>query len=174
MLLQLSEVVARAKQLFTQVTGEENMVLGQVSPEQFQKVLDQRFNIKTEDKEVKQWFSRMDYDQRGLMNIFSWNGLIDMQYLVNDVFKVPNLSSGRMERITAALTKDEEEMFRNMMRRIHEISRTAKEKDVRILIDAEQTYFQPAINRITLELMRKYNKGKGIIFNTYQCYLKVS
>lgn len=150
------------------------MVSGNVSPEEFQKHLDQRFKVKTDNIDVQKWFQQMDYDQRGLMNLFSWNGLIDMQQLISDLFKVPNLTTGRLEPIIRALTVEEEEMFRNMMRRIHTIARAAKEADVRVMIDAEQTYFQPAINRITMELMRKYNKEKAIIFNTYQCYLKAS
>lgn len=172
LLLQVSEVIARCRNYFEEITGKQRMVFGDVSPSEFQKQLDQRFMINTDNEDIAKFIKRMDYDQRGLMNIFSWNGLIEMQTLVNDLFLVPNLKTGRMEPIISALTQEEEEMFRNMMRRLHTIACVATEKDVRILVDAEQTYFQPAINRITLELMRKYNKEKAIIFNTYQCYLK--
>ena len=173
--MQISEVIARSRSYFHEITGkgQDHMANANVTPDDFKKQLDQRFHIKTDNAEVDNFVKGMDYDQRGLINLFSWNGLIEAQTLISDLFRVPNLKTGRMERIINALSEEEEEMFRNMMRRIHTIAKAATERDVRILVDAEQTYFQLAINRITLEMMRKYNKEKAIIFNTYQCYLKV-
>ncbi len=43
-----------------------------------------------------------------------------------------------------------------------------------MFVDAEQTYFQGAIRRITVEMQRVFNKNAFTVMNTYQNYLKVS
>ena len=87
-------------------------------------------------------------------------------------YSVPNLKTGELEPLMSALTEDEGEQFKNLLSRIHTIFQAAKDMDVRVMVDAEQTYFQPAISRMTMEMMTKYNKEKAVVFNTYQCYLK--
>ena len=43
---------------------------------------------------------------------------------------------------------------------------------VRVLVDAEYTYMNPALSLVTMAMMKKFNKDGAWIWNTYQCYLK--
>ena len=54
--------------------------------------------------------------------------------------------------------------------RFDRICKKASEKNVKILIDAEESWIQDSIDSIVLMMMKKYNKQKTIVFNTVQMY----
>ncbi|KAF7550721.1 hypothetical protein G7Z17_g5516 [Cylindrodendrum hubeiense] len=57
---------------------------------------------------------------------------------------------------------------------LHEIFTVASQKGVKVLIDAESSGHQPAIDHLALAAMATFNKnGKATIYNTYQMYGKV-
>lgn len=60
----------------------------------------------------------------------------------------------------------------NLRRRVRLILDYGVEKKVRVLIDAEQDRYQGAIDEITLDLYRTYNRKEAFAYGTYQCYLK--
>ena len=56
---------------------------------------------------------------------------------------------------------------------IHSVQ-LAKRLGVRVYVDAEQTYLQPAIRHLVVHhLMPSFNREMPTFLNTVQCYLKV-
>ena len=68
------------------------------------------------------------------------------------------------------LSESEEAEWSKIMRRFDTVCRTAYEKDVALLIDAEESWMQDAADQLVTQMMRKYNKDKAIVFNTLQMY----
>lgn len=128
--------------------------------------------INTDDIEFQKWMRQIDYDSTGLIDLTKWSELLSKSFSLKDMFKLPIPSMKGGFQLLVNASEDDEERFKNMVRRIRVLCDYANKTGVRLMIDAEQSYFQPAISRIVLELMRRYNTEKNIIFNTYQCYLK--
>lgn len=71
---------------------------------------------------------------------------------------------------TGKLTIEEVKEFREFTERFMALCQRAYDSDVRILVDAEDYCFQQAIDDLTDEAMRKFNKKKAIVFATLQMY----
>ena len=70
----------------------------------------------------------------------------------------------------AYLTENEQKEWNRVIERFDIACKTAFEKDVLLLIDAEESWMQDAADAIVTDMMRKYNKQKAIVFNTLQMY----
>ncbi len=68
------------------------------------------------------------------------------------------------------LTTEEEIEWNKVKERFEIICKTAHEKNVALLIDAEESWMQDAADDLVEDMMRKYNKEKVIVFNTLQMY----
>ncbi|XP_064074441.1 proline dehydrogenase 1, mitochondrial isoform X2 [Vanessa tameamea] len=169
LLLQLSEVIMRARSYMHQIAGGTgNVLTHHKTIEDLQRYLGDL----SSKPEVQEFMKKITSDKEGIVHLFPWSNILDKDMGLSDSFRVPDPKTGQMRRLISQISPKEEEMFRNMLRRLNHIIHVANESDVRIMIDAEQTYFQPAISRICLEMMRRYNKDKFLVFNTYQTYLK--
>ncbi|CAH0758844.1 unnamed protein product [Diatraea saccharalis] len=169
LLLQLSEVIMRARSYMQQIAGGTGNVL---THHKTIEDLQRYFGENTSKPEVQDFMKKITSDKEGIVHLFPWSMILDEDMGLSDTFRVPDPKTGQMRRLISQISPKEEEMFRNMLRRLNHIIQVANEKDVRIMIDAEQTYFQPAISRICVEMMRRYNKDKYLVFNTHQTYLK--
>ncbi len=78
-----------------------------------------------------------------------------------------------MARSFDAINRSSEEDGKNwekLLSRIDRICQTATETGIGILIDAEESWIQNAIDHITHAMMIKYNTKKAIVYNTIQLY----
>jgi len=68
------------------------------------------------------------------------------------------------------LTVEEQKEWDRVVERFDIVCKAAHDKDVALLIDAEESWMQDAADDIVTNMMRKYNKEKCIVFNTLQLY----
>ncbi|XP_028274019.1 proline dehydrogenase 1, mitochondrial [Parambassis ranga] len=174
-LLEFSEVLVKWRRFFNFLAAQqgksEMVVLEQkLELEQLKKSLTE-LGIGAQD-DIENWFTGEKLGLSGTIDMLDWNSLINDTTKISDLLMVPNLQTGQLEPLLNKFTAEEERQMKRMLQRVDILAKHAMENGVRLMVDAEQTYFQPAISRLTLEMQRKFNRNKPVIFNTYQCYLK--
>ncbi|XP_028851965.1 proline dehydrogenase 1, mitochondrial [Denticeps clupeoides] len=172
-LLQFSEVLVKWRRFFSflaakQGKGGMDVLEQKLELDKLQAYLERLGS----EGDLQSWFTGEKLGSSGTIDLLDWNSLIDDRTRISNLLVVPNLETGELEPLLKKFTDEEEKQMKRMLQRIDVLAKHAVEHGVRLMVDAEQTYFQPAISRLTLEMQRIFNRQKPIIFNTYQCYLK--
>lgn len=68
------------------------------------------------------------------------------------------------------LSRSEEEAYKAVVKRVEAISMAAFEKGVSVFFDAEESWIQKPIDELVNSMMRRFNKDRAVIYNTYQLY----
>jgi proline dehydrogenase len=89
------------------------------------------------------------------------------------VFKVTGIARfGLLHKISdkKLLSDTENAEFLKVRKRIKDICQKGATHNIAVLIDAEESWIQPAIDDLALEMMREFNREKCMVFNTLQMY----
>ncbi|KAJ8518907.1 hypothetical protein ONZ45_g4087 [Pleurotus djamor] len=98
------------------------------------------------------------------------------------LYSVPSEAVRRTHSLAHTLSATDIASLRDLHNDLIRICQRARERGVRVIIDAEYSWYQPAIDALTLSLTRRFNKlpenGSSsapvlpLIYGTYQAYLK--
>jgi proline dehydrogenase len=90
------------------------------------------------------------------------------------VFKVTGIATfsilEKYNNLNSELSENDKLEFQGILNRVDRICKAAFDNGVPVFIDAEETWIQNTIDRLTVSMMNKYNKDKAIVFNTLQMY----
>ena len=84
--------------------------------------------------------------------------------LLERLHEAPRLRSGIHDN------EAEEDEWQRVRDRMHRICSVAAQKNVGVLVDAEESWIQDPVDRLTIEMMEIFNKEKAIVYNTVQLY----
>jgi len=123
-----------------------------------------------EDKQTEESF---DEGVQKVLNVISFSQ--KKESIPFAVFKPSGFGRFQLfQKITEGkpLREEEKEEWSRIVARFHLVCKTAYEKNVPVLIDAEESWKQKAADDLVDNLMETYNKEKAIVFNTIQMYRK--
>jgi len=84
--------------------------------------------------------------------------------LLQTLHEAPRLRSGIHDN------EIEQAAWDRVRERMYVICEAAAEKNIGVLVDAEESWIQDPIDRLTMEMMAVFNKQKAVVFNTIQLY----
>lgn len=125
------------------------------------------------DYSVEGKVSETDFDNTANEIIKTLDLAAKKPHIPFGVFKPTGIGSIEvMEKVSSntQLTEQEKQAWENMKRRVDEICHAAFTNNIKVLVDAEETWTQVAVDALVRDMMEKYNKQNAIVYNTAQMY----
>lgn len=181
LLMRISHILEESRRLFRSLSEEGGDPLGKshasvpylsrmISRPNFIKVLGM-LNVSLSPAEQADLFAAMDVDKNGVVDYVEWLESVQPNDATLHPFFCANGGSGGESTLLPKLNPREAQQMDNMVDRLERLAERAAAQRVHLMVDAEQTYFQPAIDHMVLNLQKKFNRDFPAIYNTYQCYL---
>ncbi|KAL0625890.1 Proline dehydrogenase 1, mitochondrial [Plecturocebus cupreus] len=174
-LLQFSDVLTKWRRFFHQMAAEQGQAGLPAMDTKLEVAVLQESVAKmgiASRAEIEDWFAAETLGMSGTVDLLDWSSFVDGRTKLAKHLLVPNAQTGQLEPLLSRFAEEEELQMMRMLQRMDVLAKKATEMGVRLMVDAEQTYFQPAISRLALEMQRRFNVERPLIFNTHQCYLK--
>ncbi|KAK9839435.1 hypothetical protein WJX81_001871 [Elliptochloris bilobata] len=166
LLERVSSGLVAIRNLFSQFDINKDNV---IEREEFASVYSELFTDATPER-LEGLFKYLDKDDVGVVDFLSWSRGLRL----HDVPQIIKACRAPGPLALSALSTEELALLEAMMNRLARCAKAAFEANVRLMVDAEHSYFQPAIDHAATELQRTYNRHKPTVLNTYQCYLQDS
>ncbi|HAD97758.1 MAG TPA: proline dehydrogenase [Cryomorphaceae bacterium] len=157
------------KTVYDQFVGGETM-------QECEKIIDllDRYNVKSlldysiEGKETEEDF---EHTKNCLLDTIRFGG--KHKAVPFAVFKVTGMARfALLEKVSNGelLSEKESKEWLKAKERVKEICQAAHDHKLAVLVDAEESWIQPAIDELAEEMIHHYNRERVIVFNTLQMY----
>lgn len=158
LLERVSNALIAIKDLFRQFDDNGD---GFIERESFYRVYKELFTDGSSDR-MEEIFRYLDVDKNDKVDYVEFTERVS----VKDGAAIASRCKTRGPFAEATLSQEELALLESMMKRVDGLACAASSMGVRLMIDAEHSYFQPAIDAVVLELMRRHNKQEACIYNT--------
>ena len=159
LLLHLSDLLTQMRAMYDLLREDVSTPnnLGRIDRAHFQHRLE-ALGLRIDQATEAEWFTILDVTGDGHIDLLDWHNLLDVKINLSKAFQVRDLDTNEERQLIPTLNDEGIRELRNMLRRVQKLVEYAQKSNVRVMVDAEQSYLQPAIRRITMEMMRAYNK----------------
>eukprot|EP00471_Norrisiella_sphaerica_P004391 CAMPEP_0184481760 /NCGR_PEP_ID=MMETSP0113_2-20130426/3327_1 /TAXON_ID=91329 /ORGANISM="Norrisiella sphaerica, Strain BC52" /LENGTH=653 /DNA_ID=CAMNT_0026861095 /DNA_START=186 /DNA_END=2147 /DNA_ORIENTATION=- len=161
-----SDALRETQRLFRRMDLNDD---GMITLEEFASFWSQWF-VEADAATIQREFNTFDSKNTGVIDPIAWTTTLDPEMMRTMASKCKDESPFSK----VVLNPEEQHLLDSMESRFDKLVKLADELDVRLMVDAEHTYFQPAIDNIVLKAQQRHNKHTDRVYQTIQCYLKDS